>query len=82
MIRNAETRRGLTGGFPKDQQGGGSVLTVARSEVNRERARWHMVLGSIRAQLDEQPSRRARLAAARRWCAAIAEMALCGKGPQ
>lgn len=76
MIPDVKKPRGRGGASPKDQQGGGSVLTVARAEMNRERARWHMVLGSIRAQLDEQPSRRARLAAARRWCAAIAEMAL------
>ncbi|MEU2719614.1 hypothetical protein [Streptomyces smyrnaeus] len=53
----------------------GSDHTVARAAVNRERARWHITLGSIRAHLDEQPTKQARRACARRWCQAITAMA-------
>ncbi|MFJ6293235.1 hypothetical protein ACIQJX_07725 [Streptomyces griseoviridis] len=40
-----------------------------------ERARHEIVLGSIRAHLDEQPSNIAVQAAARRWCADITALA-------
>ncbi|MDG9706258.1 hypothetical protein [Streptomyces sp. DH37] len=59
----------------KDQLQAGSSDSVQRATVNRDRARWHITLGSIRAHLDEQPTPRARRAAARRWCAAITAMA-------
>lgn len=44
-------------------------------QIRRERARRAITLGSIRADLDEQPSRQARRAAAKRWCAAVWQMA-------
>jgi hypothetical protein len=54
--------------------------TIAR--YHRERARRALVLDSIRAHLDEQPSPRAVRACARRWVAdllAIAEQAAKNK---
>lgn len=59
---------------------GGLESTVPQQSANGERARWHITLNSIRAHLDEQPTRRSRLAAARRWCSAILQMAW--EGPQ
>jgi hypothetical protein len=40
-----------------------------------EQARHEMVLGSIRAHLEEQPSRASVMSAARRWCADIFALA-------
>lgn len=40
-----------------------------------EQARHEMVLGSIRAHLEEQPSRASVMSAARRWCADILTLA-------
>lgn len=40
-----------------------------------ERGRREIVLGSIRAHLEEQPSRASVLATARRWCADIVALA-------
>ncbi|MCG3039178.1 hypothetical protein L7D48_01085 [Streptomyces sp. S1A] len=76
MSQNSKKPRGgRPGALKANLLGGGSdTCTVARSEVNREKARWHITLGSIRAHLDEQPSRQSRRAAARRWCAAITAM--------
>ena len=42
-----------------------------------EQARREMVLGSIKAHLEEQPSRVSVMSAARRWCADI--LALAGE---
>lgn len=81
MTGNAKTPRVVAGASSKDlAAGGGRAATVAQGEAlaqqgRRERARWHVTLGVIRAHLDEQPSRAARRAAARRWCAAITQMA-------
>lgn len=76
MSRNTRKPRAATRGSHKvDQLRGGSETTVTALEASRERARWHITLGSIRAHLDEQPSLDSRRAAARRWCAAIIAMA-------
>lgn len=47
----------------------------ARHAANAERARWELTLGSIRADLEAQPSTRSIRAAARRWATAITHIA-------
>ncbi|MGW7598155.1 hypothetical protein [Streptomyces antimycoticus] len=46
-----------------------------RARYNQERARFHLTLGAIRADLEEQPSPSQIRAASRRWIEAIAQMA-------
>ncbi|QXE36948.1 hypothetical protein KQY30_24805 [Streptomyces sp. GMY02] len=54
---------------PVDEQGEQHLkLTAAR-------ARFDLVLGSVRADLEEQPSERSVRTAARRWCNAITALA-------
>ncbi|AEM87053.1 hypothetical protein [Streptomyces violaceusniger] len=45
-----------------------------RARYNHERARFHLTLGAIRADLEEQPSPSQVRAASRRWIEAIAQM--------
>lgn len=81
MSRDTRKPRVAARGSHKvDQLRGGSEATVTALEVSRERARWHITLGSIRAHLDEQPTLNSRRAAARRWCAAIIAMTDEGSG--
>lgn len=53
---------------PSDEQG------QAHLELARVQARFQLVLDSIRADLEEQPSARCVRAAARRWTDAIAQL--------
>ncbi len=46
-----------------------------RQRRNAEQARFHITLGSVRADLEEQPSPACVHSAARRWCAAITAIA-------
>lgn len=52
-----------------DEQGARHLAAV------REPARFHVTLGAIRADLEEQPSNRSIRAAARRWHEAITNVA-------
>lgn len=54
---------------PPDDQGEQHLALVS------VQARFHVVLGSIRADLEEQPSPASVRTAARRWCNAITAMA-------
>lgn len=45
-----------------------------RAHYNHERARFHLTLGAIRADLEEQPSPSQVRAASRRWIEAITQM--------
>lgn len=54
----------------EDDRQGREHLAIAAVQ-----ARFHVTLGSVRADLEEQPSRTSVQAAARRWCNAITAMA-------
>lgn len=45
-----------------------------RARYNHERARFHLTLGAIRADLEEQPNPNQVRAASRRWIEAITQM--------
>lgn len=50
-------------------------LAENHPDANETRARFHIVLGTVRAMLEEQPSERATRTAGRRICAAISLLA-------
>lgn len=50
-------------------------LAETRPDANETRARFHIVLGTVRAMLEEQPSDRAVRSANRRLCAALTQLA-------
>ncbi|MFI6105809.1 hypothetical protein [Streptomyces sp. NPDC051310] len=56
--------------LPEDEDQGAAHLALVA-----EQARFHVTLGSVRADLEEQPSPMCVRAAARRWCEAITAMA-------
>ncbi|MGW1278041.1 hypothetical protein ACWD4V_13955 [Streptomyces tsukubensis] len=60
--------RGATEKAQPDEQGEQHLTLSA------ERARFHLVLGSVRADLEEQPSPACLRAAVRRWQAAITQI--------
>lgn len=69
---------GLPGAWPTGTprpQGATDAADAVRLRVQAARARRDIVLGSIRAELAEQPSPRAVRAAGRRWCAVITQLA-------
>ncbi|MDH6122036.1 hypothetical protein ABH930_006372 [Kitasatospora sp. GAS204A] len=60
---------------PRSHAARTALLTETHPDANETRARFHIVLGTVRAMLEEQPSDRAARAAGRRICAAVTALA-------
>ncbi|EFL01619.1 predicted protein [Streptomyces sp. SPB78] len=63
------------GEWPVKRRPASAVDDEQRAQLAAERARFHVTLGSVRADLEEQPSPALVLAAGRRWTTAITAMA-------
>ncbi|MDH6141012.1 hypothetical protein P3T35_003025 [Kitasatospora sp. GP30] len=60
--------------IPRSRAARTARLAETHPGANETRARFHVVLGSLKAMLEDEPSERAARSAGRRICAAVAQL--------